>query len=92
MQPRPSSSQLPIKYQKAILECPDKCDPPMIWQAIPANPILDVKRNARCRCLSCLTYWEVNNRGEVINIRWGMDSKFIEETKKLMQTTKIEEK
>lgn len=54
----------PGPQQQAATTCPAGCIPPLI---ISASPKPGSVARAYCRCLRCMTYWEVTPTGKVIN-------------------------
>lgn len=49
--------------------CPNKCEPQFFLDMTPKPGAPSAPRNALARCLICLTYWEVDPQGNVVNVR-----------------------
>lgn len=62
----PRNLPIPPHIIPRLNHCQGWCDPGWVWYAIPGNPLT---MNWACRCLKCLTYWEVTPAGEVRNIQ-----------------------
>ena len=84
----PAGQPLPTPYEKAINTCPSDCDPPLILKAVP--PKLSFQ-NAICRCVRCLSYWEVTPEGKVVNQRRAIDLKLEGIEKMLEKIQKMED-
>lgn len=62
--------------EQGVDVCPNGCSPPLIWKAVP-KPGKNL--NAMARCLRCLSYWEVDAEGKIINRRKGEDREILPE-------------
>ena len=51
---------------KALNDCPNNCQPSWVFFAVPRDPLT---MPYPCRCMKCLSYWEVTAGGGVINIQ-----------------------
>lgn len=61
-----NSFRLPQHILKAINDCPGGCQPSWVFYAVPKNPLT---MPYLCRCLKCLSYWEVTAGGEIMNVQ-----------------------
>jgi len=80
--------RFPQAYSNAISKCPLGCDPPMIMSAIPPP---SRKQNGICRCIRCLTYWEVEPDGTIVNRVRGVDMS-VDDAEKLSTILKTTDK
>lgn len=76
--PMSLKAQLVLKRMLPVLQsCPAGCvNATSIIAAPPPHQIdadIDGKLVAWARCMRCLTYWEVTQKGEVQGVRWGVD-------------------
>jgi hypothetical protein len=55
---------------KALERCPAECTVRFVLHAIPRDMS---HMDAAARCLSCMTYWEVNRDGTITTLRVGAD-------------------
>ena len=62
------------KRARNVVTCPAGCEPSFVLQLNPQPHLMTTPgRKHYCRCLRCLTYWEVNHQGEVDFVRPGAD-------------------
>ena len=58
---------------RAMNNCVNGCDPPFVMVAQSTN----ILKNAMCRCVKCLSYWEVTSLGEIVNRKIGLEKDII---------------